>query len=161
VRAFLIWLVVLMLVLPLAGAATLLWQNRLPWQDPPGPWLRLGTYLGANVARLDPDSPFPELRPRAWPQPPRLVAEALRATVSARGWRLVVEDARSGRFQIVVTSRLLGLEDVLNLEVGLTTDGGSVLTGIARRRAWPVDFGSNSRHLMDVMAGIEQRLSGL
>jgi len=157
-RALVILLLVLMLGLPALGVTGVLWQNRLPWQEPPGPWVRLHTYLGSHVARLDPDSPFPELRPRAWPHPPRVVSDALRVTISALGWRLVAEDGRSGRFEIVATSRILGLEDAITLEVGLTTDGGSVLTGIARSRSGWIDFGTNSRHLMDVLEGVEQRL---
>jgi len=158
VRAYFYSLLLLGLLVPILGVTVMLWQNRLPWQDPPGPWARLGVYLGQHVARLDPDSPLPELRPRAWPHPPRVVAGALRVTISALGWKLLSEDGRSGRFDILATSRILGIEDSIILEVGLTTDGGSVITGIARRRSGAVDFGSNSRHLMDVLEGVEQRL---
>jgi uncharacterized protein (DUF1499 family) len=158
VRGFLISLAAIALLVPGLAVVAALWQNRLPWHEAPGPWARLTAYLGSNVARLDADSPFPELRPRAWPHPPRVVADALRIAVSSLGWLLVAEDGRSGRFEVVVTSRVFAFKDDLTLELSQTTDGGTVLTGVSRSRVGKGDLGTNTRHLLDLIEGIERRL---
>jgi uncharacterized protein (DUF1499 family) len=160
-RLLLISFLVLLFLLPLLLLTGALWQNHLPWQEPPGFASRLQTYLSTNIARLAPESPYPELRPRSYPHSPQAVAEVLRVAVSALGWELKSEDPRSHRFEAVVTSRIWGFADDVTLEVGLATDGGSVLTGSSRSRVGKGDLGTNTRHLLDVIDALERRLPAI
>ncbi|MGH8467750.1 MAG: DUF1499 domain-containing protein [Gammaproteobacteria bacterium] len=138
----------MLIVLPLGLLAGALAGNRLPWLEPPGPWVRLTTYLGSNVARTDAASAFAELRPRLYDGAPgQIFARALEA-VTQLGWEVAREDRDRFRLEAVVTTRLLHFKD--DLVVRLTPEEGQSAVHVeSRSRVGRGDLGANTRHILD------------
>ncbi len=148
---WLIWLLVLPLGLILGG----LLGNQPPLLSPPGPLVRLKTYLTTNLAETAPDHPFPELRP------PRLSADLptararLRAAMEALGWQEIRTDAGDGLRAVVVTPLLRFRDD---LAVRLEPRGGEVwLHARSASRLGRGDLGANARHLRELFAAVGAR----
>ena len=131
--------------------------NRPPMMDPPGLWTRLVTYLATHVAETRPDHPFPELRPRFYALPPDRLYATAREAIAGLGWGIASEDPPGLCLTAVVESALWHFKDDVVVCVE-PTEGGSTLRLRASSRIGRGDLAANTRHLLDLYAGIEQRL---
>ncbi|MGH8507261.1 MAG: DUF1499 domain-containing protein [Gammaproteobacteria bacterium] len=140
--------ILIFLVLPLGLVAGALAGNRLPWLEPPGPWVRLKTYLGSNVARTDAAGAFTELRPRVYHTVPEEVFPKAREAMAELGWEVVREHRDGLRLDAVVTTRLLRFKDdfVVRLAPG---EGQTAVHAESRSRVGRGDLGANTRHILD------------
>jgi uncharacterized protein (DUF1499 family) len=133
-------------------------RNNPPWRDPPGFAARLRTYLTTHSAETRPDSPFPELRPRRYPD---LAPDMLYERVSqalARMPRTVIVDRRPAAREVhaVVRTPLVGYRDDLTVWVEPSPTGsGSVLMARSVSRVGRGDLAANTRHLLDFYAALD------
>lgn len=132
-------------------------MNRLPILDPPGMGARLATYLGSNVAELKPDSPFPELRPRDYPIHHDRLCREIPVTLMDLGWAW--QSAGDCRYRAVVTTPLLRFRDDVSIEVQSLGGNGARLQVRSQSRVGRGDLGANTRHVLDLISALEQRLS--
>jgi uncharacterized protein (DUF1499 family) len=153
------WLVLILLlpVLLLVGALML---NRPPLFDPPGPLVRLKTYLTTNVAETRPDHSQPELQTPVYPFDARAARSAVLAAMDGLGWR-EVRVVAPDEIRAVVVTPLLGFRD--DVTVRLAPDVGGRGTRIAARSASRVgrgDMAANERHLLDLFAVLNKATVG-
>lgn len=155
----LVLLGLLLIALLLGGGALVL--NRLPWSDAPGPMARLAIYLSNNVAELRDDAVLPELRPRRYPVAPEALFAALERAVATLGWQVTDRQPASGELTAVVTTPLLRFKDDVEMAVEPADEGGSLLQARAASRLGKADFGTNTRHLLDLRAALEAELAAV
>lgn len=152
--AIIIAIIILLLpLLLLAGAIVL---NRVPLFEPPGFSERIRIYLGHNVAELQPDARFPELRPAVYPVKPALLCRQIPEALDALGWQWQ-RLADECHYQAVVTTPLLGFKDDVSISVEAVGDASSRLEVVSRSRIGRGDFGANIRHVRDLVRAIEEQ----
>jgi hypothetical protein len=132
--------------------------NRPPLMDPPGLWTRLVTYLGTHVAETRPDHPFPELRPRFYALPPDRLYATAREAIAGLGWGIASEDPAGLCLTAVVESALWRFKDDVVVCVE-PAEGGSILRMRSSSRIGRGDLAANTRHLRNLYAAIEQRVT--
>ena len=115
------FLVVVSVALLVAGLIT----NKLPWTDSPGVGKRLMTYLSTNIAETAVDSPFPELRPRAYAAPAAFMFDVTRRAAKALKWELTNIDAETKRIEAVVTTQVIGFKDDVTIRLEATGEESS------------------------------------
>ncbi len=154
----LLWVLALPGMLLVALLAGGLWLNDLPWDDPPGATARLQTYLDSRTAETAEGSPFPELRPRHYPDVSanELYALTERAITSMGNWTVAARDAKVRRIEAVVSTRILRFQDDVTIHVTTDPKGkGSALFMRSQSRIGYGDLGANTRHILDLAARIE------
>src|SRR5262245_22694727 len=159
------WPIISLLVLPalmlaglLAGGLAL---NHLPWDDPPGRTARLQAYLDTPVAETAEGNPFPELRPRHYPQlsPDELYALVERAIGSMPDWTVAARDGKSRRIEAVVATRILRFEDDMTIHVvAEPKSSGAVLFMRSQSRIGHGDLGANTRHILHLVERVDALL---
>ena len=132
--------------------------NRPPMMDPPGLWARLVTYLGTHVAETRPDHPFPELRPRFYALPPDRLYATAREAIAGLGWGIASEDPAGLCLTAVVKSALWRFKDDVVVCVE-PAESGSTLRMRSSSRIGRGDLAANTRHLRNLYAAIEQRVT--
>ncbi|MGH8474081.1 MAG: DUF1499 domain-containing protein [Gammaproteobacteria bacterium] len=145
----------ILIVLPLGLLVGALAENRLPWLEPPGPWVRLMTYLGSNVAATDAASTFTELCLRHYHAAPAEVFARAREAMTQLGWEVVREDRDQLRLDAVVTTRLLRFKDDLVVRLA-PAEGQTAVHVETRSRVGRGDFGANTRHILDLYERLDQ-----
>lgn len=146
----------MLIIFPLGLLAGALVGNRLPWREPPGPWTRLVTYLGTNVAATDAASRFTELRPRHYRAAPEAILAKVRAAMTELGWEVVREDPDGLRIEAVVTTPLLRFKDDFTVRLGRAEEGKTVVYAESRSRVGRGDLGSNTRHILDLYERLDR-----
>ncbi len=141
------FLVVVSAALLVAG----LIANKLPWTDPPGLGTRLLTYLSTNIAETAVDSPFPELKPRAYAAPAAFMFDVARRAAKALKWELTNIDADAKKIEAVVTTRVIGFKDDVTIRVEATGEESSTLFVRSASRVGKGDLGANTRHVMNLI----------
>lgn len=132
--------------------------NRPPLLEPPGPWFRLRTYLGSNLAETSTTGPFPELRPRSYALPPDEVHHAAVGSITDLGWELRSSDINSLNIEAIVTTRLFSFKD--DLAIRIEARGPiSIVYCTSRSRIGRGDFGANARHIIDLFERLDARLA--
>ena len=150
-------LVIVIVLLPsilLAGAILL---NRVPLFESPGFMARISTYLGHNVARLEPNAAFPELRPALRPVKPALLCAEIPPALDTLGWRWQREGDCS--FKATVTTSLLGFADDVTVHVEAVGEASSRLAVRSASRVGKGDLGANTRHILDLVAAVDRQLA--
>lgn len=142
-------------LLPLLLFAGLLW-NHPPLLAPPGFSERIKTYLGSHVARTGVNSRFPELEAPHFSVPPETLLPLVKQAASELDYTLSGSTATS--VQLVVTTPLWRFRDDMEIKV-IAVNGGSRLHIESRSRIGRGDLGANSRHILDLLAKIEQLLA--
>jgi uncharacterized protein (DUF1499 family) len=128
--------------------------NDLPLDEPPGTLARLTTYLTTHRAETREDSPFPELRPRAYATGASVLFSQVRtALAELPRWRIVEENAAARTVHAVVTSALFGFEDDVIVRV-VPEPVRPVVVVRATSRVGRGDLGTNARHVLDVYAAL-------
>jgi len=151
----LIFKVVLVLLLAaLALAMATVWRNRVPLADPPGLITRLATYFSKNIALVEADSRFPELRPNTYDMPPEQLFARVRTAVVELGWRIDRLDPGAYRLHAVVTTPWLGFKDDVAIEIRAQDDTRSQLFVKSTSRTGRADYGANLRHIQDLLQRI-------
>jgi hypothetical protein len=147
---------VLGLAVVLPGAAIV--ANRVPVLAEPGPGPRLHAYLLRNVAELEPQPRFPELRAPSHPVAPEVLLARAAEAARALGWKEIRADERAGRLEAVVATRWLRFRD--DVSVWVEPDGdGARLRARSASRVGRGDLGANLRHLLDLRDAVARRLS--
>lgn len=147
---------VLLLATALVGSG--LAANRLPWNDPPGPWQRAVVYLTTNTAETAPDHPFPELRTRAYRQEHLPLFMAIHTALDALDWEIRERDAEEGTVRAVVTTQWLRFRD--DVTVRLVPDGDVIKVELrSASRIGRGDLGANTRHVLDFYEQLERVLA--
>lgn len=149
-----------LLLLGLLLIVAALLANRVPLTEPPGLALRLKTYLTMHHAVTGLNPGFPELHSRDYPLPAGEVYAAARASVSALGWVILSDDAAQGRLHALVISRLWRFKDDVVVVVEAIPAGARV-TANAQSRVGRGDLGANLRHILDLHAALDARLTNL
>ncbi len=156
-RLFGLFVIVLIIVLPLVLAAGALLLNRAALFAPPGPLARLATYLGSNVAELQPQAALPELRPGVYPVKPELLCREVAAALDTLGWDW--RQTHDCRYQATVTTPLLKFTDDVTVTVEPVGEASARLYVRSAARIGRGDFGANRRHVLDLVAAVEHQLS--
>ncbi|MFH0351233.1 MAG: DUF1499 domain-containing protein [Chromatiales bacterium] len=147
--------ILILLVLALGLLAGALAGNRLPWLEPPGPWVRLMTYLGSNMAQTDAANTFTELRPRLYHAAPEQVFAKVREAMTQLGWEVVREDRDRLRLEAVVTTRLLRFKDDFVVRLA-PAEGQTAVHVESRSRVGRGDLGANTRHILDLYERLDE-----
>jgi len=141
------FLVVVSAALLVAG----LIANKLPWTDPPGVGTRLLTYLSTNIAETAMDSPFPELKPRAYAAPAAFMFDVARRAAKALKLELTNIDADAKKIEAVVTTQVIGFKDDVTIQVEATGEESCRLLVRSASRVGKGDLGANTRHVMNLI----------
>lgn len=144
----------LAMALVLGGLAA----NRPPLLDPPGPWVRLRTYLGSNLAETVSDGLFAELRPRVYELPGPEVYRAVVDAIAELGWELRSANAEGLRIEAVVTTRLFRFKDDVVLRIVPSAQASSTVFCWSRSRIGRGDLAANARHILDLFERLDARL---
>lgn len=151
------FIILVLIGLPLVLVAGALILNRAALLAPPGPVLRLTTYLTHNVAELQPDARFPELRPQVYPVKPGLLCREIPAAVDALGWSIQAAD--DCHYRAAVVTPLLGFKDDVRITVSPVGEASARLVIRSASRVGQGDFGANRRHVLDLVAAVERQLA--
>jgi hypothetical protein len=139
-----------------AGALVL---NRVPLLAPPGPAVRLGTYLSRNAVETADAHRFPELRTPESPADPGVMVGRVRAAMEALGWEGVRVEGRRVTGEAVTP--LLGFRDDLTVEAVSRPGGGSALQIRSASRVGRADFGANLRHVLNLLDALGMTPGGV
>jgi hypothetical protein len=135
-----------------------LWGNRVPLASPPGPAMRLMTYLTQNVAETSEDPVFPELRIRGFPVSAERLYRVAQRAVAELGWQLSETHAERATLRAVITSRLWRFEDDLVAQAVAEGPEASTLHIRSRSRVGKGDLGANLRHILDLQDAVAASL---
>ncbi len=147
----LLQVVFFLVVVSAAFLAAGLIANKLPWMDPPGVGTRLMTYLSTNVAETAVDSPFPELKPRAYAAPAAFMFDVARRAAKALKWELTNIDPETKKIEAVVTTQVIGFKDDVIIQVEATGEESCKLLVRSASRVGKGDLGANTRHVMNLI----------
>ena len=147
----LLQVVFFLVVVSAALLAAGLIANKLPWMDPPGVGTRLMTYLSTNVAETAADSPFPELKPRAYAAPAAFMFDVARRAAKALKWELTNIDPETKKIEAVVTTQVIGFKDDVIIQVEATGEESCKLLVRSASRVGKGDLGANTRHVMNLI----------
>jgi len=150
------WLLVAVAVFVVMLAAGIV-GNRLPLGDPPGPSVRLDTYLNTHVAETSEDAAFPELRTRRYVLPADvLYAKVKEAVVRMPGWEIAAANDDRREVHAVVTTKLFRFKDDVTIGVIPEPGGRQALKVRGESRVGKGDLGANTRHVLDLYDALEQ-----
>lgn len=129
--------------------------NNLPWTDPPGLIQRGLHYLSTNIAETVDDSIYPELVIRQYHDSVDHFSALLQEAVIRLNWEIVSEDTQTNTLQAVVTSSLIGYKDDVTIKLIAVTEDSIKLYIRSSSRTGTGDFGTNTRHILDLYQQIE------
>lgn len=133
--------------------------HRLPLTDPPGFAHRVRAYLTSNVATVEPDSTYPELRSKSYPVSKEELFEAVHEACVLLGWQSIDRDHANMAIDAVVVTRVWGFRDDVRIQVLGLPGGGSELRGQSSSRVGRGDLGANARHLLNLVNTVEKTLA--
>ena len=133
--------------------------HRLPLTDPPGFSHRVRVYLTTNVATVEPDSNYPELRSKAYPVTEAQLLEAVHEACILLGWQSITRDDTNMVIDAVVVTRVWGFKDDVKIRVLALPGGGVELRGQSSSRVGRGDLGANARHLLNLVNTVERTLA--
>ncbi|RMG34271.1 MAG: DUF1499 domain-containing protein [Gammaproteobacteria bacterium] len=148
----------ILLILPMVLVASTLWGNRAPLFAPPGPWVRLKTYLGSNWACTAPEHPFPELRQPLFDLPADRLQALVEQALQGLGWRY--RRLGAGHLHAEVVTPLLHFTDDLDIRI-LPEGPHSHLQLCSRSRVGRADFAANQRHILDLLDQVHRQAEAL
>lgn len=148
-----LWVLAIVVLLPVILLVGALLLNRVPLFSEPGLGMRVGTYLGHNMAELRPDSVFPELRPQVYPVTPEFLCREIPLALDRLRWCWQAAD--DCHYTATVTTPLLRFKDDLSIGAVAVGAGSSHLTVRSQSRVGTGDFGANTRHILDLVRSIE------
>jgi len=144
------WLALAVVVFVVLLAAGIL-GNRLPLSAPPGPAVRLSTYLNTHVAETAETSRFEELRPRHYALPPDvLYAKTKEAIGRLPRWEIASAADDRREIHAVVTTALFRFKDDVTISVMPQPFEQTVLVVRGESRVGKGDLGANTRHILDL-----------
>lgn len=147
-----------LLALPALSLGFVLWKNDLPWSLPPGAQARLQRYLTHNRVETTEFPSYPELKsPEYTLEAAELFAVVLLA-VKALGWQIQQTNKQYFTVEAVATTPILRFKDDLVVNVSSQDAGRSRLKITSRSRVGQADFGTNTRHILDLKAAVEAQL---
>jgi len=154
-----ILIILIALIIPLALAMGAFMQNRLPWTDTPGFGKRLRTYLTTNIAETSFDPVRPELLIHDYPLQQDNILPVVEQAMLSLGWDILVSNKTKQSIHAVVTTPLWRFKDdvIVTLQPVAGNDGTRV--GVrASARSGRGDFGTNTRHILDLYSAIENEI---
>ena len=150
-------IILIAVMTPIAMAIGAFMQNRIPWSDPPGFSKRLRTYVTTNVAETAVDPEFPELRVRSYPLPQDRMLPVVEQAMQSLGWDIPVSGRKGHGIQAVVTTPLWQFQDEVTVTLqSVEGDAGTWVNVRSGSRTGRGDFGTNTRHILDLYAAMEQ-----
>lgn len=153
-------LLALLLTLVVAAVALVaggLLANRLPWNDAPGTWRRLATYLSSNVAETSEAPVFPELRSRVYRNKPAILFQAVGSAAQTLGWEIASRNLEDGEIELVITSKVWRFKDDVRVRI-VQRDTESAVHIRSSSRIGRADLGANTRHVLDLYEQLEAEL---
>lgn len=144
----LLWL---LLTLPPILVAAVLVQNRAPLFSEPGPWQRLGVYLGSNVAQTSPTHAHPELRTPWFASEPQTLRPLVLVAMQSLRWRAIRE--QDGVIHAEVVTPIMRFVDDVSVRFE-TRDGRTALHLRSASRVGRADFAANQLHLQRLLAAL-------
>jgi uncharacterized protein (DUF1499 family) len=150
---------IVILILPLAAGVVAIAMNRPMLSDPPGFAKRLSIYLRYNTAETTADPLLPELRIRHYRVSEDAMKKAVGRTVrSLPRWKMVLEEADLGAYQVEVTSLIWRFQDDLSILVTGTASGEREVYVHSGSRVGRGDFGTNRVHVLTFYEALEKQL---
>ena len=131
--------------------------NNLPMGDPPGFFIRLKTYLTTNVAETRLNHPFPELELPRVAMAPGLLLTRLELTIDILDWEIIEIDPRNFELHAVVETPFLKFKDDVLIKLH-PTPAGTELHIRSSSRVGRGDFGTNTRHILDLLAMLRRQV---
>ena len=131
-------------------------HNDLPWTELPGPMARVQHYLTTNVAETVQESPYPELRMREYDYPTDQFFSLLEASVDKLGWQIDSQRDQAYTLHAVATTSLFGYQDDITIKLLPITENRNQLYIRSSSRKGHSDFGTNTRHILDLYNQIEK-----
>jgi len=150
-----ILLVLGLLCIPLVLVIGAFIQNDLPWNDPPGIFERLHQYITTNVAETTENSTYPELILREYDLPAKDFLKILEASVNKLGWEITGHGDEKYSIMAVVTTPLRGYKDDVLVRLLPISEGRIRLYIRSNSREGHGDFGTNTRHILDLYQQLE------
>lgn len=154
----LLWTAGLLVGGALAAFIAALIANRALSTDAPGLLARLSTYTGSNVATVEPDSRFPELRSPVYAHTPREVTLLAGEVARQLGFEQIEVDTGNQTVNAVAVTPLLRFSDDIEVRVH-KHERGSSLSARSASRIGRGDLGANQNHLRRLLDGLETRLT--
>jgi len=150
--------VLCLISIPIALVLGAFIQNDLPWSDPPGFLKRLHQYITTNVAETTTESIYPELILREYDLPAEELFKILQASVNKLGWEIT--DHGDGPYSVVavVTTPLIGYKDDVLIRLLPLPENKNHLYIRSNSREGHGDFGTNTRHILDLYHQIELQM---
>ncbi len=137
------WLVLILAI----GAA-------LPWLLVPRFGARLRQGMQSNIVSTSEQAEWPELRPRRFPVPRTVVADALPTIIERLGWRLIGQNSSMFIIEVPVAFGLF----IDDLQVTLDEDREiTTVNAISNSRVGSGDLGENRRHIVQLCIALEQQ----
>jgi uncharacterized protein (DUF1499 family) len=150
-----ILLVSALLCIPLVLVMGAFIQNDLPWNDPPGVFKRLRQYATTNVAETTAESTYPELVLREFDLPSEELYKKLQASVNQLGWEITGHSDETYSILAVVTTPLRGYKDDVLIRLLPISENRNYLYIRSSSREGHGDFGTNTRHILDLYQQLE------
>jgi uncharacterized protein (DUF1499 family) len=156
-----ILIILIVLIIPLALAIGTFMQNRLPWMDTPGFSKRLRTYLTTNIAETSIDPEHPELLMRDYPLQQDSILPIVEKAMLSLGWDILVSNKTKQSIHAVVTTTLWRFKDDVIVTLQPVAGNDRTRVGVrASARVGRGDFGTNTRHILNLYSTIENEIKG-
>jgi uncharacterized protein (DUF1499 family) len=110
-------------------------------------------YGGAAVAAQQ-RAAWPDLGPLDTPVARGRVHQIAREAIARAGWRLVGDDAATGRLEAIATTRWLRFKDDVVVRLRDREGGGTRLDVRSKSRLGRSDFGTNARRIRNYLADV-------
>lgn len=133
--------------------------NRAPLFSPPGPLARLSVYLTSNVAETTDGTVFPELRTPVFDTDAKDLYGTLLGVVEGLGWYIVDRQPKQMSVHAVVSTPLWHFKDDVQVRVLPRGPHRSALWIHSQSRVGKADFAANSRHILDLIDALRERLA--
>ncbi len=141
------WILLLAIVLIVVVIVPIL-MNRPPLSAPPGPWIRLKTYLSTNQARVVPATEWVDLRSPVIAGGVGQVKARVLSAMHRLGWRHARET--NGLLKAEVVTPWLKFRDDVEVRLEVVPEGVRLLA-FSSSRVGKADFAANERHLLDLL----------
>lgn len=114
-------------------------------------------YAGEAVAAQQ-RAAWPDLGPMDTPLARSRVHAAARDVMIRAGWRIVGDDAASGRLEAIATTRWFRFKDDIVVRLRDRTDGGTRVDVRSKSRIGRSDLGTNARRIRTYLADVRTAL---
>lgn len=131
-------------------------KNNLPMTSTPGLMKRLSIYLSINIAETSDNSIFPELKTPKYDLSPDELFSRVKKAIDILGWRIEKIDENNREIHAIIETKFFKFKDDIKIKVDFDQVKKSSLHIYSSSRVGKSDFGTNSKHILDIIEQIEK-----